>query len=183
MTIYGAKELANSFQTVRKNTIPIAEEIPESQYGFVAAEGVRSVAELLAHIALAPRIWIDINGADRVSDMGRIDFMSILRRQREAEQQPRTKAQLLDLLKTEGEKCQTFLNSLSDSLLAESVVMPGQADRTRLEGLMGLKEHEMHHRGQLMLIERMLGMVPHLTRQFNERVRQMEQAQAAAQTA
>jgi uncharacterized damage-inducible protein DinB len=27
-----------------------------------------------------------------------------------------------------------------------------------------MKEHEMHHRGQLMLIERMLGIVPHLTR-------------------
>ena len=30
---------------------------------------------------------------------------------------------------------------------------------------MGVKEHEMHHRAQLMLIERMLGIVPHLTRQ------------------
>ena len=30
--------------------------------------------------------------------------------------------------------------------------------------LLGVKEHEMHHRGQLMLIERMLGIVPHLTR-------------------
>ena len=29
---------------------------------------------------------------------------------------------------------------------------------------MSVKEHEMHHRGQLMLIERMLGIVPHLTR-------------------
>jgi uncharacterized damage-inducible protein DinB len=36
--------------------------------------------------------------------------------------------------------------------------------------LMGTKEHEMHHRAQLMLIERMLGMVPHLTRQMQERL-------------
>jgi uncharacterized damage-inducible protein DinB len=45
--------------------------------------------------------------------------------------------------------------------------------------LLGAKEHEMHHRGQLMLIERMLGIVPHLTRQMEERWARM-QAQAAA---
>jgi uncharacterized damage-inducible protein DinB len=36
--------------------------------------------------------------------------------------------------------------------------------KTRFEMLLGVKEHEMHHCGQLMLIERMLGIVPHLTR-------------------
>jgi uncharacterized damage-inducible protein DinB len=35
--------------------------------------------------------------------------------------------------------------------------------------IMAMKEHEMHHRGQLMLIERMLGITPHLTRQMQER--------------
>jgi uncharacterized damage-inducible protein DinB len=30
--------------------------------------------------------------------------------------------------------------------------------------LIGTKDHEMHHRGQLMVMERMLGIVPHLTR-------------------
>jgi uncharacterized damage-inducible protein DinB len=34
---------------------------------------------------------------------------------------------------------------------------------------MGMKEHEMHHRGQLMLVERMLGITPHLTRATQER--------------
>jgi uncharacterized damage-inducible protein DinB len=44
------------------------------------------------------------------------------------------------------------------------------ASKTRFEMLMGVKEHEMHHRAQLMLIERMLGIVPHLTRQMQERM-------------
>jgi uncharacterized damage-inducible protein DinB len=38
----------------------------------------------------------------------------------------------------------------------------------------------MHHRGQLMTIVRMIGQVPHLTRQMQER---MAQLQATAQTA
>ena len=42
-------------------------------------------------------------------------------------------------------------------------VQPSQ--RTRFEMLLAVKEHEMHHRAQLMLIQRMIGIVPHLTRQ------------------
>jgi uncharacterized damage-inducible protein DinB len=45
--------------------------------------------------------------------------------------------------------------------------------------LLGAKEHEMHHRGQLMTVQRMIGQVPHLTRQMEERMaRSMAQAQA-----
>ena len=56
MNYYGAKELANSFRTVRTNTIHTAEDIPESQYGFTAAEGTRSIATTLVHIALSPQV-------------------------------------------------------------------------------------------------------------------------------
>jgi hypothetical protein len=40
--------------------------------------------------------------------------------------------------------------------------------------LLGAKEHEMHHRAKLMVVERLLGIVPHLTR-----MRQQRQAQVA----
>ncbi len=47
------------------------------------------------------------------------------------------------------------------------------ASKTRFEMLLGVKEHEMHHRAQLMLMERMIGMVPHLTRQMQIRMAEM----------
>jgi uncharacterized damage-inducible protein DinB len=40
--------------------------------------------------------------------------------------------------------------------------------------ILSAKEHEMHHRGQLMLIQRMIGIVPHLTRAMQERMAQMQ---------
>ena len=43
---------------------------------------------------------------------------------------------------------------------------------------MSVKEHEMHHRGQLMLIERMLGIKPHLTREQEARMAAMQAAAA-----
>ena len=40
----------------------------------------------------------------------------------------------------------------------------------------------MHHRGQLMQVERMLGLVPHLTRQFQERMAQAQTQGATKQS-
>ena len=69
---------------------------------------------------------------------------------------------------------------MSPEFLNETFTDPmGQNPKTRLENLMSIKEHEMHHRGQLMLIERILGVVPHLTRQREERQRARERTAAA----
>jgi uncharacterized damage-inducible protein DinB len=51
-------------------------------------------------------------------------------------------------------------------------------DKSRFEMLIAPKEHEMHHRAQLMTIERMLGITPHLTRQMQEQMAKV-QAQRA----
>jgi uncharacterized damage-inducible protein DinB len=83
-------------------------------------------------------------------------------------------------LKTEGEKFAAWLASLSPEFLAETFTDPmGQNPKTRFENLLGAKEHEMHHRGQLMVLQRMIGQVPHLTRQMQERMARMMSQQAA----
>ena len=72
-----------------------------------------------------------------------------------------------------------WLETLTPEFLAERVTeADGKTTKSRFERLLGAKEHEMHHRAQLMLIERQLGIIPHLTRQFNERVAQMRAARA-----
>ena len=48
------------------------------------------------------------------------------------------------------------------------------ATKSRFEMLLGVKEHEMHHRGQLMVLQRMLGITPHLTRQMMARIESMQ---------
>src|SRR5215510_9310536 len=55
MSTYGGKQLAQSFRTVRGNTLKIAEEIPEDQYDFHATPDTRSIRQLLAHIAFGHR--------------------------------------------------------------------------------------------------------------------------------
>jgi uncharacterized damage-inducible protein DinB len=179
MTYYGGKELANAFRTVRKNTMQVATDIPEAQYGFVAAPGVRSVGQMLTHIAVSTWLSEEIHKTKRLTTMVGYDFFGMLDRFKAEESKTRSKDEILQLLRTEGEKFAGWLESLTPEFLAEMVTEPdGKTARSRFERLLGTKEHEMHHRAQLMLIERQLGVVPHLTRQFNERVAQMRAARA-----
>jgi uncharacterized damage-inducible protein DinB len=178
MTSYGGKELASAFRTVRKNTIQVAEDIPESKYTFIAAPEARSVARMLTHTAISTRIWEEVHKKGLTTLVG-LDFFGMMDRFNAEEAKPRTKAEILTLLRAEGEQFAAWMETLTPEFLAELVTEPdGKTAKSRFERLLGAKEHEMHHRAQLMLIERQLGIVPHLTRQFNERVAQMRAAKA-----
>ena len=179
MTAYSGKELASAFRTVRKNTVQVAEDIPESQYGHVAAPECKSVGRMLTHIAVAQGFWDEIHRKQRRTTMQGIDFVAMGERAEANESKPRSKAEIVELLRTEGEQFAAWLETLTPEFLAEMVTEgDGKTARSRFESLLGVKEHEMHHRAQLMLIERQLGIVPHLTRQRKERIAQMRAAKA-----
>lgn len=178
MTYYGAKELTEGFQTVRKNTISVAQDIPEAKYGFQATPDTRSVGQLLTHIAVSFTFQHQIHAVERRTTLEGFDFPSLMQRLMAEEQQQRSKDQIIDLLRRNGDKWAGWVQGLSDDFLAQRVAMPqgmSPASKTRFEMILSVKEHEMHHRGQLMLIERLLGIVPHLTREMQARM-----AQAAA---
>jgi uncharacterized damage-inducible protein DinB len=173
MNGYTAKDVADSFRTVRKNTLVIAEEIPEDRYNFKPAADVRSVAELLTHIAVAYTFQYQVQAVERRSNMEGFDFPALMQRLAAEEKQSRTKDQILELLRASGDKWAGWVEGLSDDFLDERIHFPKGAvppSKTRFEMILSVKEHEMHHRGQLMLIERMLTIVPHLTRQMQARM-------------
>jgi uncharacterized damage-inducible protein DinB len=179
MSSYGGRELANAFRTVRKNTIQVAEDIPESQYGYVPAPDCKSVGRMLAHVGIATGIWEEIHRKQRLTTLAGLNFLESRDRLDAEEGKERTKAEILVLLRTEGEQFAAWLETLTPEFLAETMTEgDAKTAKSRLEWLLGAKEHEMHHRGQLMLIERQLGIVPHITRQFQERLAQMKAAKA-----
>jgi uncharacterized damage-inducible protein DinB len=183
MNFYGAKELAESFRTVRKNTITAAEEIGEEHYGFRATPETRTIAQTLVHIGLGAKLQEHIHGVEKRTTLEGFDFMAFFAPLMNQEQESFTKAQILEQLNEQGEHFGRFLGSLSDNFLGERVSMPHgmtPASKTRFEMLLGVKEHEMHHRGQLMLLERMVGVVPHLTRQMHARMAEMMKQKAGA---
>ena len=171
MEVYGQKQLIEGMRTVRKNTIQIAEDIPEQDYGNRASSTSRSVAETLVHIAVLSRLARLLHEERRVSTIEGFDFSELIERSELEEKKTRSKREIIELLRTEGESWFNWLESLSNEFLAEEVGQPGGGKKNRFEMILGFKEHEMHHRGQLMVLERMLGIVPHPTRNL-QRVRE-----------
>ena len=90
---------------------------------------------------------------------------------------------MIELLKTEGERWANFLEGVTEEFLAEPFGMPPgatPASKSRFEMLLSVKEHEMHHRGQLGVCQRLLGIVPHLTKAREAHLAQARSAAAAS---
>lgn len=179
MNYYGAKELAASFRTVRKNTLIMAEEIGEDHYGFRVTPETRTVGQTLVHIAHVCELQEQLHGVMRVTTLEGFDFMGFIGPLIADEQTARTKEQIVAMLRESGDRFAGWLDGLSDEFLGERVSMPPgmtPPSKTRFEMILGVKEHEMHHRGQLSVMERMVGIVPHLTREFQARMATMAAA-------
>jgi uncharacterized damage-inducible protein DinB len=180
MHAYSAADLARTFRTVRKNTIQTAMDIPDTQWGFRASSDTRSIGELLAHIAALPLLSYKLHVIDKKTFMSMDDFGAYLAETAAFEGSLTSREAILRALETEGETFAAALESLSAEDLAVRVGFPPPfepSSKSRLEMLMGVKEHEMHHRAQLMLLQRLVGVVPHLTR-----ARQQMVAAASAAT-
>jgi uncharacterized damage-inducible protein DinB len=50
-----------------------------------------------------------------------------------------------------------------DEFMAERVKLPGGGSVSRFEMLLATKEHELQHRAQLTVIDRLIGVVPRFT--------------------
>jgi len=163
MNYYGSKDLAESWRTVRKNTIQVAEDIPEEQYSFRAAPETMSVGEILAHLAATPHWANQCHFVDQKVAVTMDDFGKWMGEVSASSKTLTSKADIVAALKADGEAFAAGLEAMTDAQLGEQVALP-MGGKTRFEMLLGVKEHEMHHRAQLFLMERMIGIVPHLTR-------------------
>ena len=175
MKYYGAGELARNFRIVRKNTLALATEIPEERYGFRPTPESRSVAEILVHIVVASQGNYRNQAVRKIATYVGVDFPALIRERLEREKQLATasKAQLLEELRSDGENWGAYLDTVPDETLAQIIPFPEHAvppAKSRFEMLLSVKEHEMHHRAQLMVYQRLLGLVPHLTRERQARM-------------
>ena len=183
MLPYGAEALARSFRTVRDNTLAAAEEIPADQYDFRPAPECRTVEKLLTHIALGYRFQHQLHAVEGLDTLEGFDFFGLMGELAAEEEKPRTKEEVIALLEAEGARWEAFLGQVSDDFLSERVALPHEgpeASKGRLEMIMSVKEHEMHHRAQLFLMLRLMGQVPHLTRERQERFAAAAAAQSRA---
>jgi uncharacterized damage-inducible protein DinB len=163
MSLYGIRQLAASMRAVRQNTILIAGDIPESSYAFRATPETRSVAETLVHIAWLGTADRFMHEERHLDTLEGFDFPALLEKSASEERTARSKAEIVDLLRIEGDRAAQWVEALSDTFMSERVHLPGGGSVTRFEMLLATKEHELQHRAQLTVMERLLGIVPRFT--------------------
>jgi len=124
-----------------------------------------------------------IQAVERRTTLVGFDFPTFFGKLIADEQTPRSKDQIIEMLRADGDRVAKWLDGVSDEFLAERVSLPPgmtPSSKSRFEMILGVKEHEMHHRSQLMLIERMIGIVPHMTREMEARMAAQQTTKASA---
>ena len=161
MTHYGGKDLARAFAKFAATPF---EDIPGDKYGFQASPDTRSIGATLAHIAVQDYIQ-----RNKVTDLKDVNLMELFQKFSAEEAKPRTKAETIAYLKSQGEAFASFLEGLSDEFLAEPVAMPPGAEpatKTRFEMLLSPSTAPPRSTHAASAHDRL---VPHLTRQMQER--------------
>ena len=162
-SLYGARQLVDSMRAVRANTILMAEDIPDPKFDYRPTAVSRSIGETLVHIAwlwTADRI---LHEEEHLHTLEDFDFPALLEKSAVEEKHPRSKAEIVQFLRNEGERQARWLEQLPDAFLAERVQLPGGGSVSRFEMLLATKEHELQHRAQLTVIDRLIGVVPRFT--------------------
>ena len=162
-SLYGIRQLVDSMRAVRANTILMADDIPESKYDYRPTPVSRSIAATLVHIAWLATADRILHEEEHVDALEGFDFPALLRRSEVEEKRRRSKAEIHELLRTEGERQARWLEQLPGTLLSERVQLPGGVSVSRFEMLLATKEHELQHRAQLTVIDRLIGVVPRFT--------------------
>lgn len=161
-----ADSLIGLWKDVRSGLIQEAERIPADQYSFRATCQTRSVAELLQHVVQSERFLIGETCRDNTNLM-RQSFAAHIKEYGAGVTDISDKAGLVDLLKTSMDQSMATMESYKDKLDTPMTRFDGQTS-TKLAFLTFAMSHEMYHRGQLTVYERLLNLEPVLTERLNK---------------
>jgi uncharacterized damage-inducible protein DinB len=159
--------LVESWSEVRTGLIKEASQIPEEKFSFRATPETRSVVELLQHIVEVQKLLIGESCRDDTNLM-RQSFADHIKEYASDVAGVTDKNGLLELLRSSMEPAEATIRGWGDGLRQDMRHFTGK-EMSKLHVLNGAIAHEMYHRGQLTVYERLLGVEPALTQYFNKR--------------
>ena len=132
---------------VKGYILKTAEAVPENLYSFKATPEVRSIGQLLGHIADATNSICGNAGGGKAAPIG-------------AEKSMTTKAQLTEALKTAFAVCDKTIAGMTDAQAAETTKFFVGGESTRGMIIAFNTSHNMEHYGNLVTYMRLNKIVP-----------------------
>jgi uncharacterized damage-inducible protein DinB len=149
-----AADLVLPFSELEEHVMALARAIPEDKYGWRPGEGVRSIREVLLHIALGNHLMLNVaDGNPREEVAKQVEDNA------KHEKDPLSKQQVIDALTESFHTVRAALESASSGSLSRDIDFFGTAT-TRRGVLTFLDTHIAEHEGQLIAYARMNGIVP-----------------------
>jgi uncharacterized damage-inducible protein DinB len=152
------------WKDARGGLIEEVEKIPEDQFSFKATPDTRSVAELLQHIISTQQIIVG-EACRPDTDLRRQSFAAHAAEYSPGVSDVSDKNGLIELLRSSMDDSAARITSYGEKLEDSMLGLTGQPLTKSAFLTFGLS-HEMYHRGQLTVYERLLSIEPALTEKF-----------------
>jgi uncharacterized damage-inducible protein DinB len=157
------EEFLSQWKSMREGLIKEAERIPADKLGFRATPETRSVLELLHHAIESERMLVDEICRDDT------DLRRLFTRPPDGEvKDAATKEAVIALLRSSLAASQEKVRQFGAEKAGQLMSGLDGKQVTKAAMLQFTLAHEMYHRGQLTVYQRLLGIEPALTEQFRQ---------------
>lgn len=159
-----AETIIRLWKDARNGLIEEVEKIPEDQFSFRATPDTRTIAEILQHIISTQKIIVG-EACRPDTNLRRQSFAAQANEYAPGVSEVNDKNGLLELLRSSMDEVAASISSYADNLGETMMGLTGQPI-TKTAFLTFGFSHEMYHRGQLTVYERLLNIEPALTDKF-----------------
>jgi uncharacterized damage-inducible protein DinB len=155
------------WKDVREGLIAEAGHIPAEHYPFCATPETRSVAAIIQHIIETQKVIVgEVCRPD--TNLMRQPFPAAIQQYAPEVGSVSDKEGLLGLLNDSGKWADQIIRSFGEDALQQSMKRFDGVEMAKMNMLNFMISHEMYHRGQITVYERLLGIEPALTIRFRK---------------
>ena len=159
------EETLESWTDTRLGLIDEVLNIPAPKFDFRPTPEVRSVKELVVHILeVAMMMTGELTRSD--TDFHRLPWPKLLATHAKEAYRVQTKGELVKMRKSQISRAEKSFLEVGELHMLQFIERFDGKLGTRLAWLQHGITHEMYHRGQLTVYERLMGIEPALTRQI-----------------
>jgi uncharacterized damage-inducible protein DinB len=160
------EKLIESWTEVRNGLIDEANQIPADQFGFQPAPDTRSVRQLLHHLVESQKFLVG-EACRPDTNLMRNSFAENIKQYAPGVRDVNDKDALLNLMRTTMDEAADHLRNHAGELENTMKRFDGK-EMGKMAFMSFAIAHEMYHRGQLTVYERLLNIEPALTTRFRK---------------